>query len=106
MMKIAAFALLFCTTSALVVEEEIVPLRDVSPEEFHNLNLRQELEAKPKAPVVEKKNKWERIEDQKKADLAAHRAAKRELERKEELEVYDQIHAKQIAEEVELQKEA
>ena len=46
MVKIAVFALLLGAAAALHLEdtEEIQPLREVSPEEFHAMNLLQEID--------------------------------------------------------------
>jgi hypothetical protein len=68
----------------------------VSPEEFHTLALKQEMEAPPaKRNLIKKeehkKTKGERLEEQKHQEEAEHRAELRKKQREEEMVVVDAI---------------
>jgi flagellar motor protein MotB len=109
MTKLAALALLFCSASALT--EDIHPLTEVSPEEFHAMALNQETQAPPARKLIKKKEEKkltqaERQEQKKHEKEAADRAEQRKKQREEEMVVVNDLIAKQAKEEEEIVKEA
>jgi len=96
MAKLAVLAVLLYSASALVLEEDIHPLREVGPDEFHRLAL---IEAKPRNLKVQPKTQGQNQEEKKMETEKAKRQAKNKAQREQESVLVDSLKVAQQKEE-------